>query len=122
MIVGSGVFCRPRVQQTSLQSRHFPVEQQGARAREFVGDWLIGPVAYADADYSLAKAQSGYKALMKDLSDFGRRPLTVLRCDRVRFGGTGQWADRSKVRGSKPPVSAHLRGLRRVSRNLTTIV
>jgi len=60
------------VQQASLQTRHFPVAAQGA-SRDFVGDWLVGPVAYVENDYTLEKAQLGYKELTKDLDEFGPR-------------------------------------------------
>ena len=41
--------------------------------RDYVGDWLVGPIAYADADYSLEAAQKGYSELMADLDAFGPR-------------------------------------------------
>jgi len=60
------------VQQASLQTRHFPVTGQG-NSRDFVGEWLVGPLAYADADYDLQKAQQGYVEMTADLDDFGPR-------------------------------------------------
>jgi len=60
------------VQQASLQTRHFPVENQGKK-RDFVGDWLVGPIAYASEDYSLQEAQHGYEELLADLDAFGPR-------------------------------------------------
>jgi len=62
------------VQQASLQTRHFPVEGQG-NARNFVGDWLIGPVQRVGATYDLATAQRGHAELMADLNEVG--PMTL---------------------------------------------
>ena len=61
------------VQQASLQTRHFPLPdgQQRGGSRDLVGEWLVGPVAYAGSDYSLQDAQAGYAALIDDLDRFG---------------------------------------------------
>jgi len=58
------------VQQASLQTRHFPVASQGNR-RDFVGDWLVGPVQYVTGDYSLVDAQKGVVALREELKGPG---------------------------------------------------
>lgn len=59
------------VQQANLQTRHFPLPQQKSGSRDLVGEWLVGPVAYAGKDYSLEDAQAGYAALIDDLDRFG---------------------------------------------------
>lgn len=61
------------VQQASLQTRHFPLAEQKQGSRDLVGEWLVGPVAYAGKDYSLQDAQAGYAALIDDLDEFGPR-------------------------------------------------
>lgn len=65
------------VQQASLQTRHFPLADQGKR-RDFVGDWLVGLVAYCEPDYTLASAQAGYVELNQDLDAFGPRTVSSL--------------------------------------------
>ena len=58
------------LQQASLQTRHFRAPGQGDR-RDYVGDWLVGPVQQVGAGYDLQVAQAGYTALQADLEAFG---------------------------------------------------
>ena len=59
--------------QASLQTRHYPVEGQGAE-RDFVGDWLVGVCTQVGEEFSLADATADYKKMIKDLDEAG--PLT----------------------------------------------
>mmetsp|Transcript_67483 Transcript_67483/g.190231 ORF Transcript_67483/g.190231 Transcript_67483/m.190231 type:complete len:548 (+) Transcript_67483:67-1710(+) len=64
-------------QQCSLQTRHFPhPEQKGDKLdRNYVGDWLVGPLQYptriGSGEYSLQDAMVGYKGLLGQLDDIG---------------------------------------------------
>lgn len=67
-VLGQAPYCI--TQQASLQTRHFPVDGQGDK-RNFVGDWLVGPLQYPSLEYDLKEAQQGYQDLRKDLDEFG---------------------------------------------------
>jgi len=62
------------VQQASLQTRHYPVENQ--TTRDLVGDWLLGPVQWVPNNYTLEDAMSGYKELSEELRDIGPKTLS----------------------------------------------
>jgi hypothetical protein len=59
-------------QQASLQSRYFPLKEQG-NTRNLVGDWLFGPVQHVDGskDYSLDDATAAYSDLRNELDNVG---------------------------------------------------
>lgn len=61
-------------QQSSLQTRYWRAEGQGkdlTKDRNFVGDWLLGPLQYPSSDYTLKEAMSGYSNLLSDLDNCG---------------------------------------------------
>jgi hypothetical protein len=61
------------VNQASMQTRHYPVAGQGD-ARDYVGDWLIGPVSHVPANFDLPAATAAYKEMIADLDEIG--PMT----------------------------------------------
>ena len=61
------------VNQASMQTRHYPVAGQGEE-RDYVGDWLIGPVTHVPADFDLAAATTAYRKMITDLDELG--PMT----------------------------------------------
>jgi len=68
------------IQECSLQTRHFPDEAQVGR--DLVGDWLVGPLQYPTATYTLKDAQAGYENLLSELDQCGPS---------VRDLGQGLW-------------------------------
>ena len=58
------------VQQASLQTRHFPVAGQHTGSRDYVGDWLFGPLQYVPTVYTLTDAQRGHNDLMAEIDDW----------------------------------------------------
>jgi len=60
--------------QASLQTRCFPVANQG-KERDYVGDWLIGAMTQVPAGaFTLEAAQAAYKEMIADLDSCG--PIT----------------------------------------------
>lgn len=57
-------------QQASMQSRYYRAPGQD-KDRDFVGDWLIGPVQFVGKEYTLQDAQKGYDQLMTDMDEAG---------------------------------------------------
>jgi hypothetical protein len=64
-------------QQSSLQTRYFPHLSQGDDKldRNFVGDWLVGPLQYPEQigsrQYTLHDAMLGYRSLLDELDNVG---------------------------------------------------
>lgn len=61
------------VQQASLQTRHFPIKDQG-ESRDFVGEWLVGPLQYVPSgEYTIEDAHASYENLQDELREIGPR-------------------------------------------------
>lgn len=60
-------------QQSSLQTRYWKKKDQGEDPlnRKYVGDWLLGPLQYPAANYTLEEAMKGYQNLLWDLDNCG---------------------------------------------------
>lgn len=56
-------------QQASLQDRHYCLDNQ--IGRDFVGDWLVGPVQKVPQQYGLKEAMAGYEELKMELDTLG---------------------------------------------------
>ena len=85
------------VQQASYQTRHYPVA--GAEGtRDFVGDWLFGPIQRVPpGEYDLAAAQRGYAALLGDLDAMAGSAADAF--DAKAYGPTSQGASGFEASG-----------------------